>query len=244
MWRSPSRPPAVVVPTWLEGCTRGMAPVQVVAPPEARPGHPGDVHFGLLKSISSIPWFCNGPIGPKESYPKNTTRAYLNLCPHMGGSWWWLPPHVVFRSLAPHRLKWRADVLNNCISIFSPNCLKIVYCLCLVRYDDLVLEVMPGQRLTSCPRHSFDPNTVKHAVCNMGKGMGGGTGGGGGQGRPVPAMFSTFNPRPTGGGAISSPPLVFLRYLLNRCRYHRQTCSTLSPNIFTDCVKILKSRVS
>ena len=49
---------------------------------------------------------------------------------------------------------------------------------------------------------------------------------------------------PLGGGAISSPPLVFLRYLLNRCRYHRQTCSTLSPNIFTHCVKILKSRVS
>ena len=45
-----------------------------------------------------------------------------------------------------------------------------------------------------------------------------------------------FNPRPTGGGgAISSPPppLVFLRYLLNQCRYHHQTCSTLSPNIFT-----------
>ena len=53
-----------------------------------------------------------------------------------------------------------------------------------------------------------------------------------------------FNPRPTGGGAISSPPLVFLEYLLNRCRYHRQTCSNLSPNIFTHCVKILKSRVS
>ena len=50
------------------------------------------------------------------------------------------------------------------------------------------------------------------------------------------------NPRPT-GGAISSPPLVFLRYLLNQCRYHHQTCSTLSPNNFTHCVKILKSRV-
>ena len=48
-----------------------------------------------------------------------------------------------------------------------------------------------------------------------------------------------------GGGAISSPPLIFLRYLLNQCRYHHQTCSTLSPpNIFTHCVKILKSRVS
>ena len=54
------------------------------------------------------------------------------------------------------------------------------------------------------------------------------------------------NPRPTGGEGLfrAPPPLVFLRYLLNRCRYHRQTCSTLSPNIFTHCVKILKSRVS
>ena len=46
------------------------------------------------------------------------------------------------------------------------------------------------------------------------------------------------------GMLFRAPPLVFLRYLLNRCRYHRQTCSTLSPNIFTHCVKILKSRVS
>ena len=49
---------------------------------------------------------------------------------------------------------------------------------------------------------------------------------------------------PLGRGAISSPPpLVFLRYLPNQCRYHHQTCSTLSPNNFTHCVKILKSRV-
>ena len=55
----------------------------------------------------------------------------------------------------------------------------------------------------------------------------------------------SLNPRPTGGGGLfRAPPLVFLRYLLNRCSYHRQTCSTLSPNIFTHCVKILKSRVS
>ena len=46
------------------------------------------------------------------------------------------------------------------------------------------------------------------------------------------------------GGLFRAPPLVFLRYLLNKCRYHHQTCSTLSPNIFTHCVKILKSRVS
>ena len=53
-----------------------------------------------------------------------------------------------------------------------------------------------------------------------------------------------LNPRPTGGGGyFEPPPLVFLRYLLNQCRYHHQTCSTLSPNNFTHCVKILKSRV-
>ena len=48
---------------------------------------------------------------------------------------------------------------------------------------------------------------------------------------------------PLGGGYFEPPPLVFLRYLLNQCRYHHQTCSTLSPNNFTHCVKILKSRV-
>ena len=42
-----------------------MAPV--MAPPKARPGHPGDVLFGLL--ISFVPWFRNGPIGPKGPYP-------------------------------------------------------------------------------------------------------------------------------------------------------------------------------
>ena len=38
------------------------------------------------------------------------------------------------------------------------------------------------------------------------------------------------NPRPTGG--YFEPPLVFLRYHLNQCRYHRQTCSTLSLYFF------------
>ena len=53
-----------------------------------------------------------------------------------------------------------------------------------------------------------------------------------------------LNPRPTGGGGLfRAPPLVFLQYLLNQCMYHHQTCSTLSPNNFTHCVKILKSRV-
>ena len=49
---------------------------------------------------------------------------------------------------------------------------------------------------------------------------------------------------PLGGLFRAPPPLVFLRYLLNQCRYHHQTCSTLSPNNFTHCVKILRSRVS
>ena len=71
MWRSPEPSPgSTVVPTWLEGHSRGMAPV--VAPPKARPGHPGDVHFGQLKPISFILWFSNGQIEPKGCYPNET----------------------------------------------------------------------------------------------------------------------------------------------------------------------------
>ena len=59
-----------------------------------------------------------------------------------------------------------------------------------------------------------------------------------------PRWETNLTRAPLGGGAISSPPpLVFLRYLLNQCRYHHQTCSTLSPNNFTHGVKILKSRI-
>ena len=49
--------------------------------------------------------------------------------------------------------------------------------------------------------------------------------------RAASVCGTKFNPRPTGGGYFEPPPLVFLRYLLNQCRYHHQTCSTLSPNI-------------
>ena len=52
-----------------------------------------------------------------------------------------------------------------------------------------------------------------------------------------------INPRPT-RGLFRAHTLVFLRYLLNQCRYHHQTCSTLSPNNFTHCAKMLRSRVS
>ena len=69
MWRSRSRSPAVVVATWLEGYTRGMVAVVALPSPTARLGHPGDVHSGLLKPISFLPWLRNGPIVPKVSYP-------------------------------------------------------------------------------------------------------------------------------------------------------------------------------
>ena len=69
MWCSRSRPPAVVVETWLEGHTRGVAPGVAPPSPTARLGHPGDVHSGLLKLISFFPWLRNGPIGAKVSYP-------------------------------------------------------------------------------------------------------------------------------------------------------------------------------
>ena len=65
--------------------------------------------------------------------------------------------------------------------------------------------------------------------------------GGGADNRPPAVRRLTRAPL---GGISSPPPLVFLRYLLNLCRYHYKTCSTLTPNIFTHCVKILKFRVS
>ena len=46
--------------TWPEGHARGMAPVVATSKPKASLGHPGDVHFGLLKPISFIPWLRNG----------------------------------------------------------------------------------------------------------------------------------------------------------------------------------------
>ena len=47
------------------------------------------------------------------------------------------------------------------------------------------------------------------------------------------------------GGLFRAPPLsFFLQYIVNQCRYHHQTWSTLSRNNFTHCGKILKSRVS
>ena len=85
------------------------------------------------------------------------------------------PPGVVFFLAGPHTASDRAEFLHSCISNFSPDILKIssLYDLWLVRYD-LVLQVMSGRilhSLTSRPRHSFDPNTLKPALCNTGIGL-------------------------------------------------------------------------
>ena len=49
LWRSPSRPPAVVVATWLEGHIRDMAPVVAhtsqARPPGRRPLWPTQTHL-------------------------------------------------------------------------------------------------------------------------------------------------------------------------------------------------------
>ena len=59
--------------------TCGMTPVE--APPKVRPGHPGYVHFGLLKPISIIPRFRSGPIGPKGPYLNQTIKNnFTYLC--------------------------------------------------------------------------------------------------------------------------------------------------------------------
>ena len=78
--------------------------------------------------------------------------------------------------------------------------------------------------------------SIKEWVCSVSRGKDGDT-------RIwVPGLtFSSLTRAPLGGYFEPPPPL---RYLLNQCRYQHQTCSTLSPNIFTHCVKILKSRVS
>ena len=72
MWRSPSRPSAV---QWWQ-------------PPKASLGHPGDVHFGLLKPISFIPWFRNDQNWPKGPYPNQTkhiVQSLLKVAIHGGG---------------------------------------------------------------------------------------------------------------------------------------------------------------
>ena len=45
-------------------------------------------------------------------------------------------------------------------------------------------------------------------------------------------------------GALSPPPLVFLRVLLNKCTYQRQNFSVLSRINFTHYVKFWKSRMA
>ena len=70
MWRSPQFPSSGGRDLAGGSHTRGA----VAAPPKARLGHPGDVHIGLLKPISFIPWFRNSPIGPEGPYPSQTKQ--------------------------------------------------------------------------------------------------------------------------------------------------------------------------
>ena len=77
MWWSPSRPPAVVVATWLKGHHRGMAPGVT---PTARLGHPVQVHCGPLKPISCDPI---SSMWPRMTYPLNPQRSVesCTVCP-------------------------------------------------------------------------------------------------------------------------------------------------------------------
>ena len=70
MWRSPEPSPG-------SGGRPGLRATHAAwrrwwQPPKVSLGHPGDVHFGLLKLISFIPWLRNGQIWPKGPYPNQT----------------------------------------------------------------------------------------------------------------------------------------------------------------------------
>ena len=75
MWRSPE-------PFTGSGGRPGLTATHAAwrrwwQPPKASLGHPGDVHFGLLKPISFIPWLWNGQVWPKGPYP-NQTKEFQN----------------------------------------------------------------------------------------------------------------------------------------------------------------------
>ena len=70
MWRSPEPSPG-------SGGRPGLRATHAAwrrlwQPPKASLDHPGDVHFGLLKPISFIPWLRKGQNWPKGSYPNQT----------------------------------------------------------------------------------------------------------------------------------------------------------------------------
>ena len=98
MWRSPEPSPG-------SGGRPGLRATHAAwrrwwQPPKVSLGHPGDVHFGLLKPISFIPWLRNGQIWPKGPYPNQTKPKSaifedidLKFCAHIYQS---LPSNILY----------------------------------------------------------------------------------------------------------------------------------------------------
>ena len=72
MWRSPEPSPGSGGPPGLRATHAAWR--RWWQPQKARLDHPGDVHFGLLKPISFIPWLWNGQVWPKGPYPSQTKK--------------------------------------------------------------------------------------------------------------------------------------------------------------------------
>ena len=77
MWRSPEPSPGSGGPPGLRATHAAWR--RWWQPQKARLDHPGDVHFGLLKPISFIPWLWNGQVWPKGPYPNRTEKKYRVL---------------------------------------------------------------------------------------------------------------------------------------------------------------------
>ena len=73
MWRSPEPSPGSGGPPGLRATHAAWR--RWWQPHKARLDHPGDVHFGLLKPISFIPWLWNGQVWPKGPYPNQTKKS-------------------------------------------------------------------------------------------------------------------------------------------------------------------------
>ena len=73
MWRSPEPSPGSGGPPGLRATHAAWR--RWWQPQKARLDHPGDVHFGLLKPISFIPWLWNGQVWPKGPYPNQTKKS-------------------------------------------------------------------------------------------------------------------------------------------------------------------------
>ena len=73
MWRSPEPSPGSGGPPGLRATHAAWR--RWWQPQKARLDHPGDVHFGLLKPISFIPWLWNGQVWPKGPYPNQTKKT-------------------------------------------------------------------------------------------------------------------------------------------------------------------------